>query len=71
MGDNRTYLGFDVEEARAHRLKLMDERTAEKARAHWESIHYHFCEHWLDLGVIVRNLLRAEGRQMTRSWYLS
>ncbi|KAG5808941.1 hypothetical protein H9Q74_008892 [Fusarium xylarioides] len=36
---------MDVKEARAHWLKLMDERTAEKARAHWESIDYNFCEH--------------------------
>ncbi|KAK2930715.1 Protein of unknown function DUF4246 [Fusarium oxysporum f. sp. vasinfectum] len=36
---------MDVEEARAHRLKLMDERTAEKARFHWEAIDYNFCEH--------------------------
>ncbi|QGI87682.1 hypothetical protein CEK25_002638 [Fusarium fujikuroi] len=36
---------MDIEEARAYRLKLMDERTAEKARAHWESIDYNFCEH--------------------------
>ncbi|KAF5980952.1 hypothetical protein FBULB1_4973 [Fusarium bulbicola] len=36
---------MDVEETRAHRLKLMDERTAEKARALWESIDYNFCEH--------------------------
>ncbi|KAF5652098.1 hypothetical protein F25303_3571 [Fusarium sp. NRRL 25303] len=35
----------DVEEAPEHRLKFMDERTAEKARAHWESIDYNFCEH--------------------------
>ncbi|KAF5665542.1 hypothetical protein FDENT_12561 [Fusarium denticulatum] len=33
---------MDVEEARAHRLKLMDERTAEKARIHWDSIDYNF-----------------------------
>ncbi|KAI1038215.1 hypothetical protein LB503_012108 [Fusarium chuoi] len=36
---------MDVEEARAHRLKLMDERTEEKVTAHWESIDYNFCEH--------------------------
>lgn len=36
---------MDIEETRAHRLKLRDERTAEKARAHWESIDYNFCEH--------------------------
>lgn len=36
---------MDVEEAPAHRLKLIDKRTAEKARAHWESIDYNFCEH--------------------------
>ncbi|KLO91927.1 Uncharacterized protein LW93_14823 [Fusarium fujikuroi] len=36
---------MDIEEARTHRLKLMDERTVEKARAHWESIDYNFCEH--------------------------
>lgn len=36
---------MDIEEARAHRLKLMGERTAEKVRAHWDSIDYNFCEH--------------------------
>ncbi|KAF5602401.1 uncharacterized protein FSUBG_7708 [Fusarium subglutinans] len=36
---------MNVEEARAHRLKLLDERTAEKTRALWESIDYNFCEH--------------------------
>lgn len=34
-----------LEEAREHRLKLMDERTAEKARDHWERVEYNFCEH--------------------------
>ncbi|KAF4965613.1 hypothetical protein FSARC_6600 [Fusarium sarcochroum] len=36
---------MDVEEAREHRLELMDERTAEKARDHWEQVGYNFCEH--------------------------
>ncbi|KAF5590667.1 hypothetical protein FPCIR_6330 [Fusarium pseudocircinatum] len=36
---------MDVEEARAHRLKLMNERTVAKVRAHWNSIDYNFCEH--------------------------
>ncbi|KAK4074422.1 hypothetical protein Purlil1_12962 [Purpureocillium lilacinum] len=34
-----------LEEAREHRLKLMDERTAEKARDHWERVEYNFYEH--------------------------
>ncbi|KAM0346266.1 hypothetical protein ACHAPU_005693 [Fusarium lateritium] len=33
------------EEAREHRLGLMDERTAEKVREHWEALDYNFCEH--------------------------
>ncbi|KAH6951398.1 hypothetical protein DER45DRAFT_587207 [Fusarium avenaceum] len=33
------------EEARDHRLELMGERTADRARNDWESVQYNFCEH--------------------------
>ncbi|KAJ4264300.1 hypothetical protein NW762_005496 [Fusarium torreyae] len=36
---------MDAEEAREHRLKLMEERTVETASDDWESVGYNFCEH--------------------------
>ncbi|KAF4436169.1 hypothetical protein F53441_13313 [Fusarium austroafricanum] len=46
IGDGEVPKGLmSVEESREHRLKLMDERTAERAQSHWHSVNYNFCEH--------------------------